>query len=130
VWLSWRGGDELECELFRTTRVASRALFDAIAELAKLGFVNERGAVAGGRDEGGLKVSSLLVSLKNRHQLQCVASIQPSIVVMLRELAFRVTQIGRTCADPKSVERLSELSFELYVRAKDYEDLLAVPRTQ
>jgi hypothetical protein len=62
-------------------------------------------------------------------QLQGVAAIETSVVVMLRELAFRVTQIARSCADKKSVDQLTELSFELMVRAKDHEELSALPQS-
>jgi hypothetical protein len=57
-----------------------------------------------------------------------VVAIETSVVVMLRELAFRVTQIARSCADRKSVEQLTDLSFELMVRANEHEELLALPR--
>ena len=63
----------------------------------------------------------------NKPQLQGVPAIETSVVVMLRELAFRVTQIARSCADKKSAEHLTDLSFELMVRAKDHEELAALP---
>ena len=53
--------------------------------------------------------------------------MQSSVVDLLRQFAFRVTQISRTCGDKQAVEQLDQLGHDRMEHATGFERLLVIP---